>query len=102
MDADALESLWRMYWAHCGDDTHVGMRDEFGLGFGTCRPWACGFSNLADLEVWFDGYRDALAAGGFVLRVYQVSQLRQGGIQAIAPTAEIALGNAYKELELTS
>lgn len=77
----ALED--RHGWA--SEDTHPNPRCDEGLG-SIAMDEFCGFSSIAQMTEWFDGFAGALAAHGFVIRVYDLpaDQVRVGARQSLA------------------
>ena len=68
--ADESPLLAHMNAAH-GDADHPDPMDDPMLD-GIYPDEHCGFATVCDLDAWFDGYADSLAACGYIIAVYTV------------------------------
>ncbi len=63
--------------SHTGSSKHPTLNHDLGSAV-----WGsdtlCGCPTLAKLKAWFEGYGKALAAEGFVVRVFEPRQPRRG------------------------
>lgn len=82
-NASNADALGEMFAEH-GSGTHLSpQQDELLMGIDADEH--CGFATLEQLDEWFSGYHDALAALGFVVAHYAVplNLVRYGKTQAL-------------------